>query len=685
MQLINIGSEPFFEDVVNHMATIAATPLAMVALTSGRLWINVHGTERGREAAHGEMYDAIALLGCEEAVVEDFRPELRLGLFCAAQPVPRAFITAPMSMNGELMGILIIADTRPRKWTDFDINYMKRSARLVASHFGARAALAERDRRIDLERQLAETGALYQAVVSAIHEGVVMQTASGDVIAANAAARKIIGMTDSDDATHLSADTKRRVVNRQGKEIGRHEHPPMMAIETGQPQLGVIVGVEKLCGDLRWVKVNSIPMFEPGSEKPHRVTSTFQDITDDLRKDEALTAALAAAESANRAKSAFLANMSHEIRTPLNGVLGMAQVLEHTKLDREQREFVGTMIDSARTLTTILNDVLDLSKIEAGKFDITPADASLAGALNKQIQLWKPTAGHKGLRLLLSIDGAVPALMSFDRTRVQQCVSNLLSNAIKFTDTGSIDVSASATELDGGEHLVEIRVTDTGSGMNAETIARLFKPFAQGDETASRRHGGTGLGLSITRRLAELMGGTASVDSTPGVGSTFRISFRAGLAAASPQGRDMRRAGRDDVRNRLKAKRLRVLLVDDHPVNRQVGALFLQSLNMRIIQASNGVEALAALGREAFDVVLLDIHMPVMDGPATITRIRENDRWTQIPVIALTADAMSGDRERYLALGMAGYLSKPLAQQDLLAEIARVTGLDSGALQSAAA
>jgi PAS domain S-box-containing protein len=685
MQLINTGSEPFFEDVANHMATIASTPLAMVALTSGRLWINVRDTEKGRETAPGEMYDVLALMGAEQAVVEDFRSELRLELFRPGQPVPRAFISAPLVIDGERIGSLFIADTRPRKWTSFEIDYMARSARLVASHFGARAALAERDRRIELERQLKETGERYQAVVSAIHEGVVLQAATGEILTSNTAAQKIFGLAEEDLLDRPAQDNRWRVIHRDGCEMNWQEHPPMIAIATGQPQLGSVVGVAKPCGEVRWIKVNSTPMFEAGAARPHCVTSTFLDITDDIRKDEALSAALAAAESASRAKSAFLANMSHEIRTPLNGVLGMAQVLEHTELDGEQREFVGTIIDSARTLTTLLNDVLDLSKIEAGKFDITPGDASLAGMLDKQMQLWKPSAGQKNLTLSLSIDAAIPSLLSFDQVRVQQCVSNLISNAIKFTEHGGIDVKASAIALDGGDWQVEISVADTGPGMSKGTIARLFRPFAQADETASRRYGGTGLGLSITRRLAELMGGTASVDSTPGAGSTFRVSFRAGTAAPAPSEAEAAPVGMDEIRSRLKASRLRVLLVDDHPVNRQVGALFLQALNMRIVQATNGLEALAALEKETFDVVLLDVHMPVMDGPETIARIRGARQWSHLPVIALTADAMSGDRERYLALGMTGYLSKPLTQHDLLIEIARVTKPHSAAGDSAAA
>jgi signal transduction histidine kinase/CheY-like chemotaxis protein len=403
-------------------------------------------------------------------------------------------------------------------------------------------------------------------------------------------------------------------------------------------------------------------------------TGISVDVTELRKREKELEGAKKAAEAASLSKSAFLANMSHEIRTPLNGIMGMAQVLEGTELDQSQRDFVSTIIESGKTLMALLNDVLDLSKIEAGKFDIVPTDASIHHMLRRQLKLWKPRAEEKGLELSLAFDADLPAYLAFDTVRVQQCVSNLVSNAIKFTKDGGVEIFASAKEIGDGAHMVDIRVRDTGPGMDAETLARLFKPFAQADETIQRVHGGSGLGLSITRRLAELMGGGATATSEVGRGSTFRISFRGHPARSQPEaGLSARAASQGDIREQLKQSNLRVLLVDDHPINRQVASLFLRPFNMRIVEAVNGQEALEALRRETFDIVLLDMHMPVMDGPTTIAAIRNGQEpFRDIPVVALTADAMSGDRERYLAMGMNGYLSKPLAERDLLSEIARV-------------
>jgi len=397
------------------------------------------------------------------------------------------------------------------------------------------------------------------------------------------------------------------------------------------------------------------------------------DVTELRKREKELEKARRAAETASVSKSAFLANMSHEIRTPLNGVLGMAQVLAATDLNGQQRDFVGTIIESGKTLMALLNDVLDLSKIEAGKFDIVCADTNLSHVMRRQLALWKPRAEEKGLELSLAFDADLPAWASIDAVRVQQCVSNLLSNAIKFTAKGRVEAIVNAKSLPLGAHMIEVIVRDTGAGMDADTLARLFKPFAQADETIQRSHGGTGLGLSITRRLAELMGGSASATSEPGHGSTFRFSFRANPAKPRQVSPAAASGGPSDIRDMLKQSNLRVLLVDDHPINRQVASLFLRPFNMRIVEAVNGAEAIAALERETFDIVLLDMHMPVMDGPTAIAKIRASGQpWASTPVVALTADAMSGDRERYLALGMDGYLSKPLAERELLSEIARV-------------
>lgn len=383
--------------------------------------------------------------------------------------------------------------------------------------------------------------------------------------------------------------------------------------------------------------------------------------------------AVAAAEAANAAKSSFLANMSHEIRTPLNGVLGMADVLSLDNLTPTQAECVATIRESGRTLMTIVNDVLDLSKIEAGKLEVLPTDADMHHVFHSLQKLFLPVAGEKRLTLTTRIADNVPIRMRFDTVRVRQCVSNLVSNALKFTEHGGVTVSVSAAPASDGRLVITVEVIDTGIGMSDAAMGKLFQEFEQADATTSRRYGGTGLGIAITRRLARLMDGDLVVVSQVGSGTTSRLTFRAlpvqgavlpqrrGLAIASAPAEKPLRLG------------LRVLLVDDNAVNRKVIRMLLKPIKAEITEAENGREALDQLVAQEFDLVLLDVHMPVMDGIETIRQIRgTGEAWRTVPVIALTADVMGYTRENLLSFGMSGYAIKPVDQRGLISEIGRV-------------
>ncbi len=392
-------------------------------------------------------------------------------------------------------------------------------------------------------------------------------------------------------------------------------------------------------------------------------------------------AARDAAEAATRTKSEFLANMSHEIRTPLNGVLGMAQALNARDLDPEARAMVSTIRESGATLMAILNDVLDLSKIEAGKLEISPIDASPMQTLRQVHALFMPAANEKHVRFDIVSDVPAGLRLSYDPVRVRQCVSNLVSNAVKFTREGGIDVSLSMAPAEAGRTRVFITVADTGIGMDEDASVRLFQAFSQADGSTTREFGGTGLGLAISRRLARMMGGDIEVHSKPGEGSVFTLSFLAGPALGQAGEQPAENSPASSGVTHLRGAR--VLLTDDNAVNRQVVRMFIQPQGAIITEACNGLEALQALAREAFDLVLLDVHMPVMDGVEAIRRIRSSQGdWRAIPVIALTADAMTGDRERLIGLGMTGYVSKPIDQSELLSTISRTLGGGSPALNA---
>ena len=398
------------------------------------------------------------------------------------------------------------------------------------------------------------------------------------------------------------------------------------------------------------------------------LVSRLRDAKYDLKK------AAAVAESANDAKSSFLANMSHEIRTPLNGVLGMADVLSQEILLPHQADCVNTIRESGKTLMAILNDVLDLSKIEAGKLEISPVDSNLHHVFHSVHKLFLPRAEERKIALTLRIGESVPQRLRFDTVRVRQCLSNLVSNAVKFTESGGVTISVSSVTTIDGLRLVTADIADTGIGMSEEAMHRLFSDFAQADASTSRKFGGTGLGLAISRKLSRLMDGDVTVKSTVGEGTVFSFSFRAGVAQPQARSHDARlspaRLGGDSL-----LEGLRVLLVDDNAVNRKVARMLLKPAKMEILEAENGQQALDMLAEQRFDLVLLDVHMPVMDGTTTIKNIRARaEPWNAVPVIALTADAMSGDRESLLALGMTGYATKPIDQRALFAEIMRVLG-----------
>jgi signal transduction histidine kinase/ActR/RegA family two-component response regulator len=382
-------------------------------------------------------------------------------------------------------------------------------------------------------------------------------------------------------------------------------------------------------------------------------------LTQNDKTQENLVRAKEEADQANKAKSDFLANMSHELRTPLSGLLGMLELLKQTEIDNEQKLYVDTALTTGHGLTALIGDILDLSKIEAGFADIDPGPLDFRGLVRFVLQNFKAVAADKGVELRSEIGDDVPAWLEADETRIRQILFNLLGNAVKFTDQGAITVRLTPAPSRDGSYLLQVE--DTGIGIPSDAVNRMAEPFMQSDSDLSRPRQGAGLGLAIVKRLTDLMGGELSIQSREGQGTV--VSLRLPMPTAQePQ----IHASTEQAAHLGNGQTYSILVVEDDPVNLFALEQMLSGLGHNVKPAESGKQALGYLAQHTFDAVIMDVQMPGMSGIEATRAIRDSGKpYANVPILALTAHALRGDREEYLTAGMDGYLSKPASVDDL--------------------
>ena len=597
-------------------------------------------------------------------------PRFSHGRYARNAPFMRSFVGVPVGPEPSLpLGVLAIAHTEPGRFGPREAQRLERIAELVTSFLVARLEAIEATRAAEKTQAERQRQRLYELIFNAIREGVNVHAPGRGVVEMNPACLDLVGLTHEQVMDRRYDDKRWRILRPDGSDYAPEDFPALVTLRTGQALHDVPLGMEQPDGSIRWLSVNTVSLTNPETGAVEHAVVTMKDVTAQHEAEQKIAAqnaqmavALEAAERASKAKSDFLGVMSHELRTPMNAVLSCASLLSQSKLDPVQRRTLGVLEDAGKQMLVLLNDLLDLSGLHAGKVRIEPEPVSLVRLIEDAAVIWAAEVRAKDLSLSVMIDPDLQQARMVDSARLLQVIGNLMANAVKFTSAGSVSLQAWPE----GKRGVAIEVEDSGPGVPPEAADRIFSPFEQVDASSKRKHGGLGLGLYIARRLAVAMGGDITLETRPGLGSRFTVRIEAPLA--EPAGK----LGSADTPLILEAgQRREILCVDDNVRNLYVISAMLRAAGHGAIECGSGAEALEILKHRKVDVVLLDMVMPEMDGFDVIARLREGGGPNvDTPVIACSANVLPDQIEAYRRAGTADVLAKPIDVRAMLSAVA---------------
>lgn len=577
-----------------------------------------------------------------------------------------AYLGVPIVADtGAVIGSFCVIDHVPRQWTLEDMDTLQRLGRSVNDQLRLTAMAKALE---SMRRDLANERDQLANILETVPVAVLSVSRQGRITMTNQECRRVLGLPEEEITQRHFDEASWRSETIEGEPLAPEDLPVSRVLRDGLPVRDMRHAILWPDGQRRILSVNASPLMGPGG--PTAVVCAVEDITERLAATQRIEEARQKAEEVSRAKSIFLANMSHEIRTPLNGVLGMAEVLQSLVTTPEKQRMVATIRQSGETLLAVLNSVLDMSKIEAGKLALDEVPIRMPDLIFGIEALHRVQAEEKALEFEVLCSGGRTKARLGDPHRLTQVMNNLLSNAIKFTDSGAVRVVVSCKP----DRPVVLEVADTGIGMTEAQVARVFDSFEQAESSTARRFGGTGLGLSIVRQLVQLMGGTIEIESAPGAGTKVRVTLP--LEEVDPVSVAADAAAPVMDAGLLKGRR--VLIADDNPTNLAVLKEMLVPLEVEIVGVQNGVEVVehwqdARAAGQPFDLLLLDIRMPVKDGLTALQEIRAMERQAdaaEVPAIAVTANVMPQQVLDYISAGFGTHLAKPILRADLMRSIA---------------